>query len=234
MTEQQWHKNADLGAMLHCLCEQLHLNEDAHGHRKLRLFACGLARTIWELVPDGPCKELVNISEDFAYGLADEELFQQHWRELDVELYFGSHWYELNRLRRAMRTERWASGASLLTQAANEARRAESSWLRDAGASAQVRSASTADLERRHVALLRHIFGNPFQPYPNSSEWPTAVKELASAFQSAPECGFALQDALLEAGHPELAEHFSQETEHPRGCWVLDLVMGCAGAQENA
>lgn len=36
---------------------------------------------------------------------------------------------------------------------------------------------------------------------------------------------FALGDALLDAGMPELAAHF-QETEHPTGCWVLDLILG--------
>ncbi len=34
-------------------------------------------------------------------------------------------------------------------------------------------------------------------------------------------------DALLEAGHPELAEHFRDAKEwHPKGCWVVDLLLG--------
>jgi hypothetical protein len=39
-------------------------------------------------------------------------------------------------------------------------------------------------------------------------------------------CHFALHDALLEAGHPELAEHFREEKDHPKGCWVVDLIVG--------
>jgi hypothetical protein len=35
-----------------------------------------------------------------------------------------------------------------------------------------------------------------------------------------------LHDALLEAGHPELAEHFQQEQWHPKGCFALDLILG--------
>jgi hypothetical protein len=37
---------------------------------------------------------------------------------------------------------------------------------------------------------------------------------------------FALHDALLEAGHPDLAEHFQAEQWHPKGCWVVDLLLG--------
>ncbi len=36
----------------------------------------------------------------------------------------------------------------------------------------------------------------------------------------------AWSDALLEAGHAELAEHFQKESWHPKGCWVVDLVLG--------
>jgi hypothetical protein len=28
------------------------------------------------------------------------------------------------------------------------------------------------------------------------------------------------------AGHAELADHFREEQHHPKGCWVLDLVLG--------
>jgi hypothetical protein len=34
-----------------------------------------------------------------------------------------------------------------------------------------------------------------------------------------------LHDALLEAGHAELAEAF-REPMHPKGCWALDLILG--------
>ena len=35
-----------------------------------------------------------------------------------------------------------------------------------------------------------------------------------------------LADALEESGHPELAQHFRAEEWHPKGCWVVDLVLG--------
>jgi hypothetical protein len=36
------------------------------------------------------------------------------------------------------------------------------------------------------------------------------------------DCAFALLDSLLEAGHAGLAEHFRQETWHPKGYWAMD------------
>jgi len=39
------------------------------------------------------------------------------------------------------------------------------------------------------------------------------------------DCSFALHDALLEAGRPELAEHFAKELWHPKGCSVVDLLL---------
>jgi len=59
-----------------------------------------------------------------------------------------------------------------------------------------------------------------------SVPWPTTVIQLADALSNGQDCGFALHDALLDAGHSQLAEHFRQEQTHPKGCWVLDLLLG--------
>ena len=75
------------------------------------------------------------------------------------------------------------------------------------------------------TALLRHIIGNPFRPYPAPASVPEAVLQLADALYNGEDCGFALHDALLETGHPDLADHFRQEQHHPKGCWVLDLIL---------
>jgi hypothetical protein len=81
--------------------------------------------------------------------------------------------------------------------------------------------------EKRHQATsLRHVVGNPFRPYPAPPSWPSSVVTLAEAIYAGEDCSFALRDALLEAGHPELAEHFAKEAWHPKGCWVVDLVLG--------
>jgi hypothetical protein len=72
----------------------------------------------------------------------------------------------------------------------------------------------------------RHISGNPYRPYLAPAQWPSGIVLLAEAFRDGQDCGFALHDALLEGGHPQLAEHFAQEKEHPPGCWVLTLILG--------
>jgi hypothetical protein len=81
--------------------------------------------------------------------------------------------------------------------------------------------------ERKKVAaLLLHIIGNPFRPYRAPRSWPSTVVQLAASLYAGQDCAFALHDALLEAGHAELAEHFREEKSHPKGCWVVDLVLG--------
>lgn len=55
---------------------------------------------------------------------------------------------------------------------------------------------------------------------------PATARQLADYLCNGEDCGFALHDALVEGGHPDLAEHFRQETVHPKGCWALDLILG--------
>src|SRR5262249_40753767 len=77
--------------------------------------------------------------------------------------------------------------------------------------------------QNQQLALLRDILGNPYRSLPNGPHWPLSVIDLAAALYQGQDCAFALHDALLEAGHAELAEHFRQETWHPKSCWVVDL-----------
>lgn len=76
-----------------------------------------------------------------------------------------------------------------------------------------------------HAQVFRHLVGNPFRPYPAPTSWPSTVVKLAEAMYAGEYCSFALHDALLEAGHPELAEHF-REKDHPKGCWAMDVILG--------
>jgi len=49
---------------------------------------------------------------------------------------------------------------------------------------------------------------------------------LAEAMYHGEECGYALHDALLEAGQVALAGHFATVPRHWRGCWALDTILG--------
>jgi hypothetical protein len=73
---------------------------------------------------------------------------------------------------------------------------------------------------------FRHVAGSPFRKPPLSGSWPTVVIHLAEAMYAGQDCHhYALCDALLDAGHEELAEHF-REPGHPKGCWALDFILG--------
>jgi hypothetical protein len=101
--------------------------------------------------------------------------------------------------------------------------------IRDADESAPWSAARKSALrieERKQAALLRHIIGNPFAPLPSKHGLPAVVTQLADALYQGSDCAYALHDALLEAGHPELARHFREEAWHPKGCAWLDAILG--------
>jgi hypothetical protein len=87
------------------------------------------------------------------------------------------------------------------------------------------------------AALLRDIFGNPFNPTRANPAWQTATlvslaqsayteRELPSGRLDAQRLA-VLADGLEEAGCTEIAllEHLRSPGEHFRGCWALDLVL---------
>lgn len=81
------------------------------------------------------------------------------------------------------------------------------------------------DKQQEQLGLLRHVIGNPYRPSPSATYWPSTVVQLANALYEGEDCDFALHDALLDAGHPNLADHFHQEQQHPKGCWAVDLLL---------
>jgi hypothetical protein len=89
-----------------------------------------------------------------------------------------------------------------------------------------------ADGERKAFAdLIRDIFGNPFRPVTFDPAWrtSTAVATARSMYDSRdfsrmPLLADALQDAGCE--QPDILEHCRCATQHVRGCWVVDLVLG--------
>ena len=79
--------------------------------------------------------------------------------------------------------------------------------------------------------LLRCIFGNPFHPITHDPTWLTStVQQLANSIYQDRAFDFLpiLADALEDAGctNASILEHCRSESEHVRGCWALDLVLG--------
>jgi hypothetical protein len=74
------------------------------------------------------------------------------------------------------------------------------------------------------AALLRELI-NPFQLTLIPSVWSSQILDISAALYAGQDCAFALHDALLEAGREDLAQHF-RANDHPKGCWVLDFILG--------
>ena len=94
--------------------------------------------------------------------------------------------------------------------------------------SAGVVAAGASRFERTAQAqLVRDIVGNPFQP--NSTKrrkWTPAVLRHAKALYQGENTVTELHNALVKMGEAELAEHFETHPHHPKGCWVVDYILG--------
>jgi hypothetical protein len=198
MTESEWLACTDAAVMLEFVKGKV-------SHRKLRLLAVACSRHLWR---SALCQgqAALDMAELYADGYADEG--RREDVTADSGLAYNSVCYFLDVFLGAV--------LAVETDAAKAASRAV-----------------TFDFSgyRQHewqafIPLLHHIFGNPFDPRPTPRHFPSMVLQLASALYDGEDCGFALRDALLEAGHAELAEHFREEQVHPKGCWAVDVILG--------
>jgi hypothetical protein len=201
MTEDEWLQHATPEEML----------EFVHGKvslRKSRLFACACMR--WIVFRD---LELVWVSEAFADGLASNE-------DMDtVASKFCSYVYE---------THWTADGiARGMLSAFEFSKKSEIGYAKD-------RSQCAAIWERKSremASLIRDIFGNPFRPVAVDPCWLTlTVLALGQviydqrAFERMPELGEALERA--GCSNKDILDHCRQPSEHVRGCWLVDLILG--------
>jgi hypothetical protein len=199
MTEAEWLACTDPQPMLDFF-------DGKASDRKLRLAACGCARQIVRMRKDGYGLDILSAAEryaDRAAGSPNHLPAPQLVRDILQKA-------PLSRTR--------------FTVSMLDATTAEDAWvaLRET-----LRSAVCLVDDRRALSdCLRDVLGNPFRPYPAPPSWPSTVVQLAESVYAGQDCAFALHDALLEAGHAELAEHFRQEQWHPKGCWVVDLILG--------
>ncbi|OAI40993.1 hypothetical protein AYO40_00495 [Planctomycetaceae bacterium SCGC AG-212-D15] len=219
MTEQEWLKSNDPRKMLEFV-------EGRISDRKPRLFAVACCRRIWHLLADSRARNAVEASEAYADGhISQEELTRRSNTE---------GWHVLgdppmeaaNTAACTKNTPSWvAASVARWTTYAMTGEAVENAGAVGAPVAAVVDRVGDEE-ECQQAELLRHIIGNLFHPYPTPDHWPSTVVQLAQALYNGEDCGFALHDALLEAGHPELANHFKEEQGHPKGCWVVDLILG--------
>ncbi|MBY0523688.1 MAG: hypothetical protein K2R98_09820 [Gemmataceae bacterium] len=174
--------------------------------RQLRLFGCACCRRTWNLLLEQGSRRAVEVSERYADGLIGR-------RELAAA-----------RAATPGRGATRASDCAAKAAALSAAPRATIKTAMDIVLLVREAVSPKAGLRREQAALVRHILGNPFRRPTPMGGWPSTVEKLAEAIYFGEDCAFALHDALLEAGQPELAAHF-QEKEHPKGCWALDLLL---------
>ncbi|HEY7428982.1 MAG TPA: hypothetical protein VH682_32425 [Gemmataceae bacterium] len=214
MTEEEWLAGLDPTPML----EHIRVTGS---ERKLRLFACALARQVWSLLCAKRIRKAVESAERFADGqvskgemtAAGAAAQQAAWT-----VYRGSPRFKSDQTAAAYDTARSAAYA-MATEAAIWA-------YMEAG------FAEISAISRR--AILHDIFCNPFRPITLDSSWLTWHDGLlvSMARQMYDSRDFSdmpiLADALEESGcqDQDILGHCRSGGEHVRGCWVVDLVLG--------
>jgi hypothetical protein len=211
MTEAEW---------LAAVEPQALLDHYAHraSQRKLRLAAAASARVVWVHLTDRLSREAIETAERFADRTVDRHDFAVA-RERAVEAVLWA--------------EEHTTGAAL-----HAARAAQAVTLEDSGEAARdaVRHAGLAAGEGSGsilCAILRDVFGNPFNPVAFDPWWlgrDGEIKQLGRALYESHRFAElpALADALAGQGcrHAGILEHCRGAGPHVRGCWVLDLLTG--------
>jgi hypothetical protein len=205
------------------MLDDLHWRGSPDWQRKLRLFACGIVRRVWDEIAAYPeARACVEFAELFVEGIGSTARLKR--------LHAANRaWLDRRRQRR---------GYDTLEE--EVVRAAGDTCHPDAGLAARAFQSLTAttggdytpDNSRELVALLRCMFGNPYRPVEFDTRWRTETAvALATgiyadrAFDRLP----ILSDALEEAGcdHPDVLTHCRQARGvHARGCWVVDGVLG--------
>ena len=221
--------------------------------RKVRLFAVACCRRVWSSLEHEEFRDAVRKAESFADGLVDrDEMLQAHEkaRPIFVTLHDGkdngagaaltvssfpsprkSIW---ERIADALDDPWWEDEmdkGDRLAPAIVTARQAARAAAVLHGEKSVLDSPVTIAEHREQSVLLRCLFGNPFRPRAVPGAWlKSEVRALAGdiytqrAFDRMP----LLADALETSGcmHVDLIEHCRSGTEHARGCWVVDLLLG--------
>jgi hypothetical protein len=215
MTEAEWAECQDPGPMLEFLQGKV-------SDRKLRLFACGCCRRVWDLLRDERNRKAVEAVEAFADGCVKRQALESVAAAADRAI--GPVSLDSQAAEYAATASAVAAGLGPVDQVAAAAATAaavvEVNWL-----------PLKWDEEARQADLLRCIAGNPFRPVPVAPAWRTAdALRLAQAIYD--ERAFdrlpILADALEEAGATDapLLGHLRGPGPHVRGCWAVDLLLG--------
>ena len=199
MTEAEWLTGTEPDPMLAFLWRKA-------SDRKLRLFACGCCRELWESLEDERSRNAVATAEHYADGIATD----------------GT--------RRGARHAAQVARSEASRAARQIARAAYEATHHDAWEAAHYAHVYCHTLGLAYQAdLLRDIFGNPFGPVAFSPDWRTdTALSLARQMYASREFGAMpiLADAIQDAGcdNDDILNHCRSAGPHARGCWVIDAL----------
>jgi hypothetical protein len=229
VTEAQWLTCTDPRLMLEWLRGKV-------SDRKLRLFACACCRRIWHLLEDSRSREAIEVSEQFADGMA---------REAEVQAAYARAWEAAEAIPDGTSDSRLAAEAAayavlLPAKRGGWDQGSDQLYLANhvaEGVRLLLHLLPGADEFLAHCNLLRDLFSNPYRPAVLSSAWLTAVvlslahaandNRITSSGELDPSRFAVLADALQEAGCTDDAviDHLRSPGPHVRGCWVLDQLL---------
>jgi hypothetical protein len=208
MTEAEWLASTNPDVMLDFL-------EKGASERKLRLHGCACCRRMAHLFTDERSRAALEVAERFADGLASrEELTAAHESAVAVI------WTTAATDRDSAQVAAWVS-CSHSWDAADATGRVTAKVLAVAAGDPNL-----LEIERREqVRLLREIMGNPYlAPLPRA-DFCAELVAVARTMYAGMDRRAPLRQALVQAGHTDLADHFRTAT-HPKGCWALDIILG--------
>jgi hypothetical protein len=203
MTEAEWLTCVGPDSMLKYL-------DKATSFRKLRLFAVASCKDFLHQIPDDRCAVALAAAEDFVEGMitpAELATACAGARDVKDEMVAAQ---DFNR--------------AIIAAAVEVTAGMDLSRLKHWGRSHN----------RRLCSIIREVFGNPFQKHNCSNAWLAwndgTVRNIAQAIYD--ERAFdrmpILADAVEDAGcdNTDILRHCREPSEHMRGCWVVDLLLG--------
>jgi hypothetical protein len=253
MNETEWLDSADPKTMLKFLGRTA-------DSRRLRLFAVACCRRIWHLLPNEYCRDLVEAAERDADGLPSHYVrrWDSNAALLNDLAMDAVIWCQRKLMTLAEQTaavEAWHEAPSdqwyppplsalheptdkEIQKAALEVAQRSSEAAARAAARGTAKESSLLQFGRPYraerqvqAAVVRDIFGNPFQHGEIDPAWLTndVVSQARTiyddrSFDRLPRLADALNDAGCD--RTDILTHCRNAGEHVRGCWVVDALLG--------
>jgi hypothetical protein len=233
VTEAEWLTATYVNELVYSFSSREH-------ERKLRPFACAVARSVLPHLPITACQELITTSERYADGaISFEDMreaklkYHEAVRHYQYEVHPSPEQDARHAVEMAGAYDRFEPNHAHQTvrYAVSSAATLQLRQVREFPNSNSDRDRITDEEEGRWVRLVRDIFGNPFRAVSFDPDWRSSTA-VALAKQMYDSGDFAampiLADALQDAGcdSEDILSHCRSANQvHVRGCWVVDLVL---------